>query len=168
MPAVGSRLRALADGSLWTMIPSIRVLALLVLFIFLIFGEAISPIEAQGEISSLEASYDFLGSSYNPVRVRYWTVTAYSSSFDETDDTPFVTADGTFVQDGIAASNCLPLNTIIRIPTLFGNKLIRIKDRMNVRYVAENQGCRIDVWRPTKWEALHFGLYPSTLIEILE
>ena len=62
------------------------------------------------------------------------TATAYSSTPDQTDDTPFVTARNTRVRDGLAAANFLPFGTEFRIPDLYGNKVFVIEDRMNKRY----------------------------------
>ena len=53
--------------------------------------------------------------------VLHLRVTAYSSEPNETDDTPFITADGSHVADGIAASNLLPFGT--KIQTCVGNIL---------------------------------------------
>ncbi len=91
------------------------------------------------------------------------TVTGYSSSYDETDETPYITASGDFVNDGIAASNFLPFGTKIKIPSLFGDKVFIVKDRMNKRYYF-----RIDIWFPTKEEALNFGIHYNVPIEIVD
>lgn len=81
------------------------------------------------------------------------TATAYSSSVDETDDTPFITARGTYVRDGIIATNFLPFGTAVKIPDLFGDKIFVVEDRMNRRYTD-----RIDLWFPSKSSALRFGV----------
>lgn len=54
-------------------------------------------------------------------------ITAYSSSVDETDGTPFITANGARVRDGIVATNLLPFGTKIKIPSLFGGKVFVLK-----------------------------------------
>jgi len=82
---------------------------------------------------------------------RVW-VTAYSSSPDETDDTPFITALGTQVRDGIVATNLLPFGTKLKIPALFGEKVFVVEDRMHRR-----KKNIIDIWMPSKAEALRFG-----------
>ncbi len=89
------------------------------------------------------------------------TATAYSSSVDETDDTPFITAKGTYVRDGIIAANFLPFGTAVKIPGMFGDKIFVVEDRMNKRYTD-----RIDVWMPSKQEAFQFGKR-KVLIEIV-
>lgn len=78
--------------------------------------------------------------------------TAYSSTIDQTDDSPFITASGTRVRDGIIAANFLPFGTVIRIPEVFGNKIFVVEDRLHSRF-----SDRIDVWFPTREEALEFG-----------
>ena len=79
--------------------------------------------------------------------------TAYSSTKDQTDDTPFITAMGTHVRDGVVAANFLPLGTVIRIPDYFGDKTFVVEDRMNKRY-----DYRIDLWFPTGEEAKEWGV----------
>ena len=91
------------------------------------------------------------------------TITAYSSSVWETDDTPFITASGTTTRDGVVASNLLPFNTKLRIPEYFGGKIFITEDRMNQR-IGDFQ---IDVWFPTAQEAKQFGV-KHTYIETLQ
>jgi 3D (Asp-Asp-Asp) domain-containing protein len=80
-------------------------------------------------------------------------LTAYSSSVDETDDTPFITASGNYVRDGVAAANFLPIGTKFKIPELYGDKVFVVEDRMHTSY-----NYRIDLWFPSKEEAIIFGL----------
>lgn len=89
-------------------------------------------------------------------------VTAYSSSVDETDSTPHVTASGTKTRDGVVASNLFPLGTKVRMPELFGDEILVVEDRMHDRFTD-----RIDVWMPSKWQALSFGK-KQTAVEIVE
>lgn len=98
-----------------------------------------------------------------PVAKLLVVVTAYSSSPWETDDTPYITAAGTQVRDGIVANNYLPIGTKIRIPELFGDKIFVVEDRMH--WTMGNY--HIDIWFPSYWEALNFGT-KITYIEILE
>jgi len=79
-------------------------------------------------------------------------VTAYSSSPDETDDDPFITAAGTAVRDGIIATNMLPFGTKVRIPELFGDRIFVVEDRMHQRFRD-----RIDIWFSSKKGAREFG-----------
>lgn len=80
------------------------------------------------------------------------TATAYSSTPDQTDDSPFITASGTYVRDGIVATNFLPFGTVIKIPNLYGDKLFVVEDRMNRRYTD-----RVDIWFPNRSSAIQFG-----------
>ncbi|OGN04761.1 MAG: hypothetical protein A2746_00055 [Candidatus Yanofskybacteria bacterium RIFCSPHIGHO2_01_FULL_44_22] len=88
--------------------------------------------------------------------------TGYSSTPDQTDSTPFITAWGTRVRDGIMAANFLPFGTLVRIPSLFGEKIFVIEDRMNKRYKYN-----IDVWFSERELAKVFGVKKVT-IEIVE
>jgi len=97
-------------------------------------------------------------SEYEVETVKMW-VTAYSSSVNETDSTPLITAIGTKVRDGIAATNMLPIGTLIKIPSLFGEKVFVIEDRMHPR-----KRWVVDVWMKSKEKAINFG---STLTEVL-
>ncbi len=72
-------------------------------------------------------------------------ITAYSSSPDETDSTPFITASGMTVRDGIVASNVLPFGTKIKMPALFGEKIFTVEDRMSRRM--KNV---VDIWITSK------------------
>lgn len=83
--------------------------------------------------------------------VREYIITGYSSSVDETDDSPFITASGERVRDGVVASNFLPFGTRLKI-SYWDDKIFVVKDRMNSRY--KN---RLDVWFPSKDLALSFG-----------
>jgi 3D (Asp-Asp-Asp) domain-containing protein len=85
-------------------------------------------------------------------------VTFYSSTPDQTDSTPFITANGTVVRDGIAASNFLAFGTRIKLPELFSDKQFVIEDRMHSRFTD-----RVDVWVPTQEEALNQGISFTTV-----
>lgn len=89
------------------------------------------------------------------------TATGYSSTPDQTDDTPFITASGTTVRDGIIATNFLPFGTLVRIPHLFGDKIFVVEDRMNRRYAT-----RVDIWFPERELAKIFGV-KKVLIEVV-
>ena len=77
---------------------------------------------------------------------------AYSSTPDQTDSTPFITAWNTRVRDGIIAANFLPFGTQIKIPELYGDKIFVVEDRMSRRYTY-----KIDIWFPEREQALEFG-----------
>jgi 3D (Asp-Asp-Asp) domain-containing protein len=90
-------------------------------------------------------------------------ITAYSSTPDQTDDSPFITASGKTVADGIIANNLLPFGTKVRIPKLYGDKVFVVQDRMNRRM----GNYRFDIWFPDRTSALKFGV-KATDIEVLE
>lgn len=90
-------------------------------------------------------------------------ITGYSSSEDETDSTPFITATGTFTRPGVAASNFLPLGTKFRIPEMYGETVFTIEDRMNPVYNGKNW---VDIWFESKTKAKIFGKKTAE-IEIL-
>ena len=87
-------------------------------------------------------------------------VSAYTSSVDQTDSTPFLTASGSYVRDGIAAANFLPMGTKFRIPKLFGDKVFVVEDRMNSRY---NGTTHVDIFMEDGREARLFGLQYAQL-----
>ncbi len=87
---------------------------------------------------------------------------AYTSRPEETDDTPFITADGSHVADGIIAANFLKFGTKVRIPALFGDKVFEVHDRMNKRYPY-----KIDIWMAEYKDAIQFGVRRAD-IEIVE
>lgn len=89
-------------------------------------------------------------------------VTAYSSTPDQTDDSPFVTAKGTRVRDGIVAANWLPFGTKIRLPEFSGDKIYIVEDRM-----AKRNSHKVDIWMESRSLALQFGVKRLT-IEIVE
>ena len=89
-------------------------------------------------------------------------VTAYSSTTWQTDDTPFITAAGTQVREGIVAANFLPMGTKIKLPDLYGNQVFVVEDRMH-----PSKHFIVDIWFPDYWQALNFGA-KRTYIEVLE
>ena len=89
-------------------------------------------------------------------------ITAYSSTYCQTDSTPFITASNSWVRKGIVANNFFPFGTRIRIPEYFGDKIFDIEDRLHWRKSNEH----VDVWFPTKQEAINFGI-TKTYVEIL-
>ena len=85
-------------------------------------------------------------------------VTAYTSSPEETDSTPHITASGSYAQYGVAAANFLPIGTKIRVSKHFGGQIFVIEDRLNSRY-----NDRIDIWLPQKADARNFGVQISDI-----
>ncbi len=90
-------------------------------------------------------------------------ITAYSSTPSQTDDSPYITAAGTLVREGIVANNYLAFGTEIRIPEIYGDKIFVVEDRMS-----DTKGYyHIDVWLPDYYQALSFGA-KRTHIEVLK
>ena len=95
-------------------------------------------------------------------RFRTVVITGYSSTVDQTDSTPFITASNKRVRPGIVAANFLPFGTQIKVPKYFGDRVFIVEDRMNKRF-----NNRVDIWFTSRGEALRFGKVLTT-IEILE
>ncbi len=85
-------------------------------------------------------------------------VTAYSSTPDQTDDSPFITASGSHVRDGVFAANFLPIGTRLKIPEVYGDKIFIVEDRMNARYHIHG-----DIWMETREQAKKWGIKYVTL-----
>jgi len=77
--------------------------------------------------------------------------TAYTSSVNETDGTPNLTASGKRTRRSVIAANFLPLGTKVKI----SGSIYVVGDRMNARYNGQRI---IDFWFPTKEGAKKFGL----------
>ncbi|MFC1687210.1 hypothetical protein ACFL0L_01400 [Patescibacteria group bacterium] len=88
----------------------------------------------------------------------YLTITAYSSTPDQTSGDPFITASGSTVRDGIIAANFLPIGTRVRIPEYYGDKIFVVEDRMHQRY-----WYMADIWMESREEAIEWGARYTTL-----
>lgn len=86
-------------------------------------------------------------------------ITGYTSSPEETDDTPFITASGNHVRPGVVAANWLPLGSKVKIPELFGDQVFVVEDRMNKRF-----NDRLDIWFADKDSAKKFGSHFAKVI----
>jgi 3D (Asp-Asp-Asp) domain-containing protein len=86
-------------------------------------------------------------------------VTAYASVPQETDNTPFITASNQHVADGFIAANFLPFGTKVQIPSLFGDKIFTVEDRMARRMVGY-----VDIWMPTVSDAKDFGIHKAKIV----
>jgi 3D (Asp-Asp-Asp) domain-containing protein len=91
--------------------------------------------------------------------ILHLVITAYASVPDETSDHPFITASGNLVRDGIVATNLLPFGTKVMIPSLFGNKVFTVEDRMNRKF-----NTRMDIWMPTVAGAVVFGIHTADVV----
>lgn len=89
-------------------------------------------------------------------------VTAYSSTADQTDGTPFITANGAYVYDGLVACNFLPFGAKVKFPEIFGDKVFTVDDRM-----AKKNSHKIDIWMSSRELALEFGVKRLT-VEIID
>ena len=96
------------------------------------------------------------------IRTLNVVVTAYSSTPEQTDDTPFITAAGTLVREGIVAANFVPMGTKIKLPDLYGDRIFVVEDRMHPR-----KNYMVDIWFPSYMEAKEFGA-KLTYVEVLE
>lgn len=88
-------------------------------------------------------------------------VTGYSSSVNETDDSPTITASNTTTRHGVVANNCLPLGTEIELKGLRGveSGIYYVEDTKAPRF-----GCEwIDVWRSSKGSARKVGVQHTTV-----
>jgi len=90
-------------------------------------------------------------------------VTAYASTPEETDSTPFITASMTAVRDGVIAVNFLPFGTKVMIPKFFGDKVFTVEDRMHSR-----KKDFVDIWMPTKQDAIDFGIDRTEIVIVQE
>ncbi len=161
--------------------PHLRTKGLLAISIIALFALAIigtityrivlanSDDQANQEYSNLVAiegnSLVAISNPAEPVRYKKLNVlvTGYSSTVQQTDDTPFITASGKYVEDGIVANNMLPFGTRVRIPEIYGDKIFIVEDRMNVR----KGYYHVDVWFEEYHQAKDFGV-KTTYIEVLE
>ena len=83
-------------------------------------------------------------------------ITGYSSTEDQTDSTPNLTAYNTKTRKGIVANNCLKKGTTVIIE---GIALI-VEDRKNSRY-----GCEwFDIWFESRELALEWGIQKHEII----
>ncbi len=99
--------------------------------------------------------------AYTPKKARVYVaphsrlvqVTAYSSTPDQTDSSPFITASGSHVHDGTVAANFLPFGTKVKFPDMYGDKVFTVEDRMAKRF-----SHRMDIWFPNRSSAIKFGV----------
>lgn len=125
-------------------VPSVQAQALLDEFVTGAKTEAVGTLPISGEREA-------------PRTMRI-PVSAYNSLPNQTDSTPFNTADGTYVRDGLIAANFLPLGTRVKFPELYGDKEFIVKDRMNPRY-----NYKADIWMSEYSDAITFGLHHTTI-----
>lgn len=88
------------------------------------------------------------------------TVTGYSSTKDQTDDTPFITANGEFVsRGGVALTDDLPIK--------YGQFILMI-DEQGAQLVRKNDHTPgrkgLDLWQPNRTAAKAVGRSTKTII----
>ncbi|HAJ44707.1 TPA: hypothetical protein DCX62_00305 [Candidatus Azambacteria bacterium] len=86
-------------------------------------------------------------------------ITGYSSTPDQTDSTPFITASNTKVRDGIVAANFLAFGTKVKIPGIFGDKVFTVEDRM-----AKKHDGKMDIWFSERYLAKKFGVKSAEVV----
>jgi len=127
----------------------------------------VMPQATNADFANTKTAASYVAKSSNEAKQAVKTIkvviTAYSSTEDQTDDTPFITASNKHVRDGIVANNMLPFGTEIRIPELYGDKVFTVEDRMNRR----KGDYHLDIWFPTRELATEFGVKTAE-IEVLE
>lgn len=153
------------------------VLAILFSLIFTFaIPQAVSAQEEEAGIFSVIKSFFTTSTDENDVpagfpvaetrapRKTVWvTITAYSSTVDQCDSTPCITANGfdlcsSYAERAVAdtiAANFMKFGTQVRLPDAFGEQTFVVRDRMNSKYNGQN---RIDVWMPTRELAQNFGV----------
>ena len=126
-----------------------------------LLANAIAPVNAPSKVST------------TTLRRTYTVqVSAYNSEAAQTDDSPFITANGTHVRDGIVAANIIsssgrniPFDTAIKFKncgSVPNDKIFIVTDRLNKRYTNN-----VDIWMESKADALKFGRR-TCQIEVLQ
>ncbi|HXV26634.1 MAG TPA: hypothetical protein VD862_01220 [Candidatus Paceibacterota bacterium] len=121
-------------------------------------GNTVEPaMSGHAYVAQAPTDTDYIGRANRTLR--YVTVSAYNSEVAQTDDSPFIMANGNHVHWGAVAANVidsrgrnLPFGTRVKIPSLFGDQIFVVEDRMNKRY-----SNNIDVWMESKTDALKLG-----------
>lgn len=131
-----------------------KYLALLSIGLFII-TPGIIKVDAQ-----LPASTNAQSAAIHPIIVKVW-ITAYSSTPEQTKSygSPFITASNKHVQDGFVAANFLPFGTKIQIPSLFGDKIFTVEDRMS-----RTHNNFVDIWMPHTQAAIDFGINHTEIV----
>ncbi|MDO8443776.1 MAG: hypothetical protein Q7S78_02225 [Candidatus Azambacteria bacterium] len=116
-----------------------------------------------GDLPLMSGRDSIMGVSESlPPKMLSVILTAYSSTVDQTDDTPFITASNTRTRDGVIAANFLAFGTKVKIPGIFGDKVFTVEDRM-----AKKHDGKIDIWFSERYLAKKFGVQEADVL-ILE
>ncbi len=145
-----------------------RVVALSFVMLFLPMAVAVAePINGTYKSEVLRSDFALLAAESIPEGsyIISATLTAYSSSVNETDSNPCQPALASYNlcaenRENVVANNGLPLGAKIMIPRLYGNKVLTVVDRKNRRYGAES----FDLWKKSKQSALAFGVQKADII----
>lgn len=131
--------------------PRFCVLIGVLIPLIVLVGVALINIGRINKSNNLYAEYivDYVNKRLEIIEV---IATGYSSSRDECDDTPFITASNQRVRWGIiAADPSIPFGTLVYIKHF--NQYFEVQDRGGAI-----KGNRIDIWFPSKKEAFRFGI----------
>lgn len=128
-----------------------RLLA--VLFFLFLFCEPVIITMAENHFLHQEKSDEKNARRDEGTKTLSVTVTAYSSTPDQADSSPFIMASGKHVYAGAIAANFLPIGTRVMLPETHGEKIFVVEDRMHRRF-----SDRIDIWMETREEAIQFGI----------
>jgi 3D (Asp-Asp-Asp) domain-containing protein len=110
-----------------------------------------NTVNKENKIENAQTAVEISTNEEKAKNMKLVLVTAYSSTVDQTDSTPFITANGTHVHDGTIAANFLKFGTKVKFPSLYGDKIFTVEDRMKSDY-------KVDIWFPTRQEAKNFGV----------
>ena len=126
------------------------------------------PVDLKLPVSSIERqtviingnSFQALGCPFvKEVSLGSRVVTGYSSTIDQCDSTPFITANGERVDEGtIACPRYIPFGTMVKID----EKIYTCNDRMSSKYAH-----RFDIWFASREEAKGFGKQVKEVIKLL-
>lgn len=89
------------------------------------------------------------------------TSTAYSSTPDQTDASPFITASGARVHQGTIAVNFLPFGTKVTFPEYSDDRVYIVEDRTHARFSS-----RADIWFSSRAQAMQFGKRTLTMVVV--
>lgn len=125
-------------------------------------------LEVGGGVSSPTSTDVHLPVARDVITLINQKVYGYSSTVDQTDSSPFTTANGKRVKAGIIANNCYDFGTSVKISKAVNigpakMDTFEVQDRMNERYNCDNW----DIWFPTREAALQWGS-PTLLVKILK
>lgn len=117
-----------------------------------LFGFILAPVTLSAQEWELRQEIDKNGTEGQKSGILYEieaVVTAYSSSKEETDETPLIMANGENVRPGVLAC---PRKFKFGTKFLIGGRVYECTDRMHKKYDS-----RFDVWMESREKALRFG-----------